>query len=209
MDRFSEQLVTKQSTGKDMFLRGLLVAAGILLVGAIIFFLTGLGAMMVAIVLSAAVIWGLVWLLQGTFTEYEYIVTNDDLDIDKITGKRKRKRLITLSLREAKQLEEYKPDTEIKADVTVMAHDETGVDLYCFVCGSKEYGDIAVVFNPDKRTLYNMIGGFSPAVRNKYAELYEKIAPKDTETENDDDDAESAEVTETVNDTPADTGTEE
>ncbi len=180
MDRFSEQLVTRQSTGKDMFLRGLLVAAAMLLVGALMFFLTVMmGALLIAIMLSACVIWGLVWLIQGTFTEYEYIVTNDDLDIDKIVGKRKRKRLITLSLREAKSIGEYVSGSEVPADVTVMAHDETGTDMYCFVCGTKEYGDVAVIFNPDGRTLYNMIGGFSPAVKTKYAELYEKLAPED------------------------------
>ena len=99
MDRFSEQLVAKQPTGKDMFLRGLYIAAAMLLIGAFVFFLGAFGMWIIVLALSAAVIWGLVWLLQGTSVEYEYIVTNDDLDIDKIIGRRKRKRLITVSLR--------------------------------------------------------------------------------------------------------------
>ena len=106
MDRFSEQLVTKQSTGKDMFLRGLYLAAALLLVAAFVFFLGAFGLWILVIALSAAVVWGLVWLIQGTFIEYEYIVTNDDLDIDKIIGKRKRKRLITVSLRSVKEIAE-------------------------------------------------------------------------------------------------------
>jgi hypothetical protein len=132
--------------------------------------------------------------LQGTFIEYEYIVTNDDLDIDKIIGRRKRKRLITLSLAGAKSISEYTSGSEIDAGVTVMAHDESGVDMYCFVCGSSDYGDVAVIFNPDRRTLFNMIGGFSPAVRTKYSELYEKVKP--AELPDEDSEAEDTDKTE-------------
>ena len=179
MDRFSEQLVTKQSTGKDMFLRGLLLAAAMLLVGAFVFFLGGFGLWILVIALSAAVIWGLVWIIQGTFVEYEYIVTNDDLDIDKIIGKRKRKRLITVSLRSVKEIAGYTPDKEITADVSVIAHDESGIDMYYVISETEKYGDLAVIFNPDKRNLYNMIGGFSPAVKSRYSELYRQVAPAD------------------------------
>ena len=200
MDRFSEQLISKRSTGKDMFIRGLYTAAAMLVVFLLVLFLGGYGMWLMMLVLAAAVIWGVVWLIQGTFIEYEYIVTNDDLDIDKIIGRRKRKRLITVNLREAKELAEYTPDSDIKADVTVMAHDETGEGLYYFVCGTKKYGDVAVVFNPDDRTLYNMIGGFSPSVKNKYKELYESITPAEEE----DDTEEAAEET-----APEDSGNEE
>lgn len=183
MDRFSEQLVTKQATGKDMFLRGLYIAAAMLLVGVFIFFLGAFGLWVFALVFSAAVVWALVWLLQGTSVEYEYIVTNDDLDIDKIIGRRKRKRLITVSLRTVKELSEYTAGTVVNADVSVIAHDETGTDMYYLICENEKYGDLAVIFNPDKRTLYNMIGGFSPAVRSKYSGLYEKVAPAEAENE--------------------------
>lgn len=181
MDRFSEQLVTKQSTGKDMFLRGLYLAAAILLVAAFVFFLGAFGLWILVLAMSAAVIWGFVWLIQGTFVEYEYIVTNDDLDIDKIIGKRKRKRLITVSLRSVKEISVYTADKVVNADVSVIAHDETGEGMYYIVSETEKYGDLAVIFNPDKRTLYNMIGGFSPAVRGKYNELYESVTPADAE----------------------------
>lgn len=185
MDRFSEQLVAKQPTGKDMFLRGLYIAAAMLLIGVFVFFLGAFGMWIIVLALSAAVIWGLVWLLQGTSVEYEYIVTNDDLDIDKIIGRRKRKRLITVSLRSVKELSEYTPDKVVSADVSVIAHDETGIGMYYVVCENEKYGDLAVVFNPDKRTLYNMIGGFSPAVRSKYSGLYEQVTPADAENAED------------------------
>ena len=182
MDRFSEQLITKRTTGRDVLLRVLIAVAALSLIAAIVFFIGFLG-WLVGLCLMAGVVWLVSWLFKGTFTEYEYIVTNDDLDIDKIIGRRKRKRLITVSLKEAKSLEEYKEGDEIEADITVMAHDETGDGMCCFVCGTKQYGDVAILFNPDERTLYNMIGGFSPSVRAKYSELYEKVKPADEESE--------------------------
>ena len=178
MDRFSEQLLSKQSTGKDTLIRVLYVAAAALLASAAIAAIPFIGPI-VPIAVIAGVIWALVWLMQGTFTEYEYIVTNDDLDIDKITGKRKRKRMVTVSLSKVKEISEYVSGSEIDADVTVMAHDETGVGMYYLICEIAEYGRVAVVFNPDKRTLYNMIGGFDPRVRNQYSELYSKVKPAD------------------------------
>lgn len=172
MDRFSEQLITKQSTGKDMFLRGLIVAAAILIFAVCTFFLWAF--IIMEVTLAGVLIWACVLIIKDTFTEYEYIVTNDDLDIDKIIGKRKRKRLVTVSLRSVKSIEPYKADDTITADVIVMGHDESGIDMYVLKCEHKSYGDLAVVFNPDARTLENMVGGFSPEIKAKYAELYIK-----------------------------------
>ncbi len=175
MDRFSEQLVKKIPTGRDMLIRGLYVAAAIVLLFLIVFFVAGFGLIIPAVALAAGVIWGLVWLLQGSSVEYEYIVTNDDLDIDKIIGRRKRKRLITVSLKSASSVEPYDSGKEIDSDVVVMAHDESGEDMYCLLSKSEKNGVVAVIFNPDDRTLYNMIGGFSPAVKNTYSKKYEKL----------------------------------
>ncbi len=177
MDRFSEQLIKKEATGKDMFIRGLDIAAALAIIAALIFAFAFIGIVSLAVI--AAVIWGLVWLLQGTSVEYEYIVTNDDLDIDKIIGRRKRKRLITVSLKTVTEIGEYKTDTALDSSVTVMAHDETGIDMWYLYADTQKYGKLALVFNPDSNTLYNMIGGFAPSVKNRYKELYEKVKPED------------------------------
>ena len=182
MDRFSEQLIKKEATGRDMFLRGLMIAAAMFLIIALVFAFVYIG--IVAVAAAAAVIWGLVWLLQGTSVEYEYIVTNDDLDIDKIVGKRKRKRLVTISLKTVTEIGEYRSDESLDSEVAVMAHDETGSDMWYLYADTAKYGKLALVFNPDGNTLCNMIGGFAPSVKNKYKELYEKVKPAE-DTEND------------------------
>lgn len=181
MDRFSEQLLKKESTGRDMFIRGLYIAAAIILLAGAAFLFLYVG--IVSLALAGGIIWGVMWLLQGTSIEYEYIVTNDDLDIDKIIGKRKRKRLVTVSLKTVQEIAEYRKDTTIDADVTVMAHDETGTDMWYLCADTDKYGKLAVIFNPDRNTLYNMIGGFSPAVRNRYSDLYKAVKPENKEEE--------------------------
>ena len=169
MDRFSEQITGKVPDGKDMFLRGLIIAGVILVVGVMVFvcMLTQLMAFMPCIALALGAAFLAKYLFEGTMTEYEYIVTNDDLDIDKIIGKRKRKRLITVDLKSVTEMGLY-TNNELKADVTVMAHDNTGEDLWYIVCNSQKYGVLAVLFNPDSRTRENMIGGFEPKLKAKF-----------------------------------------
>ena len=182
MDRFSEQLLQKRNTGRDTVIR-VLYCLGAAVLAAAAAAATPFVGLVLPIAVIAGIIWLLVWLLQGTMVEYEYIVTNDDLDIDKITGRRKRKRMVTVSLRGVKSLAEYTSGSVIDADVTVMAHDESGENMYCLICNITEYGDVAVIFNPNNRTLYNMIGGFSPKVKHEYEELYKRVTPAEEESE--------------------------
>lgn len=188
MDRFSEQLVRKATTTRDMIIRGLYLATAAALIFLDVFFIGGFVSIIMALVVVAAIIWGLVWILQGTSLEYEYAVTNDDLDIDKIIGRRKRKRLITVSLKTVTSVAPYASGEEIVSDVVVMAHDETGDDMYCLLCNNDKYGKVAVIFNPDGRTLYNMIGGFSSEVRSAHRELYDQLAAEYTEDDSDEGD---------------------
>lgn len=169
MDRFSEQITGKVPDGKDMFLRGLIIAGVLLIAGVMVFLcmLTQFMAFMPCIALLLGAIFLAKFLFEGTMTEYEYIVTNDDLDIDKIIGKRKRKRLVTVDLKSVTEMGLY-TNNELKADVTVMAHDNTGEDLWYIVCNSPKYGVLAVLFNPDARTRENMIGGFEPKLKAKF-----------------------------------------
>ena len=169
MDRFSEQITGKVPDGKDMFLRGLIIAGVLLIAGAMVFvcMLTQLMAFMPCVALVLGAIFLAKFLFEGTMTEYEYIVTNDDLDIDKIIGKRKRKRLVTVDLKSVTEMGLY-TNNELKADVTVMAHDNTGEDLWYIVCNSNKYGVLAVLFNPDGRTRENIIGGFEPKLKAKF-----------------------------------------
>lgn len=174
MDRFSEQLVERASDKKTMFLKGLVVAVLILV-------LVLLGYLMLVfqftialfcLVAGAGAIWLGVYIMQGLNTEYEYIVTNDDLDIDKISGKRKRKRLISVDLKSVDDFGPYLNETELNPDVTVLAEDGTGIDMWYVFIETESTGKIAIIFNPDERTRKNIIGGLEPVLRSKLSAKY-------------------------------------
>lgn len=96
-------------------------------------------------------LFGLVWLLTGMSYEYEYILTNDDLDIDKITGKRKRKRLITLKMNTVEEFGIYDGSNGTNADATVIASDGTNINAYYLIAKHKTHGRTMLIFSPDAR----------------------------------------------------------
>lgn len=87
-DFYTEQLVKKQTTMKDIFLKALLVAVAIASVFTIFIFPVG-------ILIPVIVITAVVFLIRRLNVEYEYLYVNGDLDIDKIMNKSKRKRIFS------------------------------------------------------------------------------------------------------------------
>ncbi len=96
------------------------------------------------------------WLLTGMNIEYEYCITNGDIDIDKITARRKRERVVSVSLRKLETVGRYEPEKwkERGVDrVVVAAPSEKEEGLYCFSYRSKKRGHTLVVFQPNERLL--------------------------------------------------------
>ena len=96
-DSYSEYMVKKKKTGKDIFFR----------VGAIVLalFLTYilLGVFVSSVILEPFALvgilglwYGVYWVFAYTNVEYEYIVTNGEIDVDKIIAKRKRQRMLSI-----------------------------------------------------------------------------------------------------------------
>lgn len=168
-DRYAEQLIGKLPDRADYLKRGL-IAAGELLVLAVLALLSlwaGYAILLFTLTAAAGSLWLAKYLWDGTNTEYEYIVTNDDLDVDKITGKRKRRRMITVNLKTVTELAPCLNETDVPADVTVVAHDGTGEDLWYLLARTEKYGDLMILFNPNGTVRENLIGGFEPVLRAK------------------------------------------
>lgn len=100
MDTYSEQLVTRASTGADKA-KKILISVGSILIATLLMWLSIVFAAYTLILLVFGVLGLGVYLVSNMDVEYEYIITNDEMDIDKIIGRRKRKRLITIDLRSA------------------------------------------------------------------------------------------------------------
>ena len=99
MDTFLEKLVTRKKTLTDYLILAGTVIVGILLIMAAltIQILVQLG---LSLLLAAGIIFLGYRIITSRNIEYEYIVTNGDLDIDIIVAKRKRKRIFSANCKE-------------------------------------------------------------------------------------------------------------
>jgi len=93
-DVYKEQMVKQVPTTKDKMLQ-----AGAIALGLLILFLAMTFAPQFFLFAVAAVGFGVYYLFGMLSREYEYILTNGDLDVDCIYGKSRRKRLFTGELK--------------------------------------------------------------------------------------------------------------
>lgn len=150
MDNYSEQLVTKVRTTADTVKLVLTVLLSALIAAAAVFFAL-VTRFTLLILLGVAVFFFGFWLVSGMGIEYEYIITNTELDIDKIIGKRKRKRMITIDLT---RTEDFAPinGTSPDCDVTVRASTGLEKNIHYLLAEHKDYGKVKLIFNPNQKT---------------------------------------------------------
>ena len=180
MDHYNEQMVQKHTEPKDILLRALIAAGTVLLVvlsvfAALLFGFTPLILVAVGVVYLAYI------LFSNTFVEYEYIVTNNDLDIDRISGKRKRKRLITVKLNTVAQWGEYTGNEGSGVSATVMASDASGYDAWYIIADHSKYGKTMVIFTPSKKTISNINFGVPHGAKKKLDFKLDEESEEETE----------------------------
>lgn len=153
MDVFVEQIVKKEVSGKDWALR-ILVGIGMGVLSAVSLFVFLLLSPLLGLMLFFAVMWGGYMLITGTDCEYEYIVTNGEIDIDKIVAKRKRVRLITAKVSSFEDFGEYKnaPDTE-SGVTTVSAPGTDGGETYYADFKHPSAGNVRLIFSPSEKVI--------------------------------------------------------
>lgn len=166
MDTFVEQLVKKKkSAGQIVTIAGILLATAILVVASLLLFRI-LGAFSTLIIVG--VFYGAWYLLTAQNIEYEYSVTNGDIDIDRITAQRKRTRIVSVSGRKIESAGKYHPEKWAgrQIDRTVMAAPSDHEDnLYYFTYHSKKRGHTLVVFQPDDRVKQSVYDGLPKLVQ--------------------------------------------
>lgn len=151
MDTFSEQLVPKISTGADKAKKILISLAAILL-ASVLMWLAIVYRVYSLIILVLLILYGGVWLVSNMNVEYEYIITNNEMDIDKIIGRRKRKRMITLDLSAAEDFAPYSSEIDVNADATVHATSGGEKNAHYLVAQHGSYGKVMLIFNPNEKT---------------------------------------------------------
>ena len=168
MDIFYECLVKKARTVKDNFLTALIIFGAVVLIAALWVVQLFIFSPLLIILIG----YGAYFLVTSFKTEYEYILTNGELDIDKIIAQRKRKRLVTLDCKTLTEMgriggSDFSSDryqTKILAGTGLMEN------AYYAVFDHKTMGCCLLIFNPDDRILSGMLSSMPAVLRTKLSE---------------------------------------
>lgn len=164
MDNCTEQLVVKRRSNSDNA-KAMGIIAGMALIAAVCLFFAFQG-LIILLLVAAGALFGGFWLLKGIGIEYEYIVTNNELDIDKISGKRKRTRMITVDLSQSEDFYAYH-DKDGVYDTTVYATNGLETDAYCLIVHHSDYGKVNIIFNPNECTREAIAREFPITLRSR------------------------------------------
>lgn len=149
-DFYSEQLVSKRAGGSDTA-KKILIGVLTALVAAFFFLII---IFPLSLLIVGLIFYGGYYLMTGIDTEYEYILTNGDLDIDKITGKRKRKRLLSTKIGDFTSFGKLEEAPEAADKVTtVLVTDGTNEGAYYADFKHQSAGNVRLIFTPDEKTM--------------------------------------------------------
>lgn len=133
-DVFKEQLVKVKQSGKTTVKKALLIIAAVI----IGFLALLLGGAFLGPIVIVALVFGTSYLVKSMNLEYEYILTNNELDIDKIMNKERRKRCFTIDINEIDIManinnDMYKAQLD-RAEKTInVSSNEEGKDIYAII----------------------------------------------------------------------------
>ena len=183
MDVFIEELVKKRKEGKDYAILAILILVGLVLsvclllgvlFGAMIFGQWGQIAGSVGMVLVAAV-WYAVYLINNSRSiEYEYIVINNNLDIDKVMAKKRRTKVIELDIKDASIMacidDDENNDAYKIADKSVKVLDLSAKNpnLYTYFIDYTADGNRQIVLFQPTSKMVESLWKFNPRAVKKY-----------------------------------------
>ncbi len=150
MDNFAEYMVKKRPDSRDNAKRAGIIALAVVLCAASVFlvFVTHIPFILL---ITCAIIYGAYFLITGTSVEYEYAVTNGEMDVDKIIARRKRVHLITVS---TAKFDAYGEMTDAVPDdpdrTIVLCSDNTGEGEFYADLETEEYGATRIIFTPNE-----------------------------------------------------------
>ena len=168
MDTFFEQIVEIRKTGADW-----LKLAGIWLLALIVIFLLvnflfPTMFMSIAILLCIGAVYGAIWLSKRLSVEYEYIVTNGTLDVDKITARSSRRRELSCELSGVERVEKFNPAAFPVGNFKkqVIACDANDPNAYFMVINEEGKGSRLLVFAPDERIRGSIVKSIPKFIAN-------------------------------------------
>lgn len=146
MDTFNEQIVKMRKSAGAIALQVLIWFAAIVIF-AVVYYLGFLGSLFP--IAAIGLFWGALKLTQKFNIEYEYILTNGDLDIDKIVNQSDRKRILTIKCAEIEAVGKYKEGMQLHGKKFVCCN--PGEDNYYLIAREKDEGTVCLVFAPSEK----------------------------------------------------------
>lgn len=187
VDTFVEQIIAKRKGGREYAIIFGSVFGVLVVLTLIFLFVPFLQFLFLFLVLGAG--YGLWWLITSQNVEYEYSVTNGDIDIDQIVAQRKRKRVVSVS---GAKIETFAPYSAAEHaarhyDRTVMAASSPLAEgLWCFTYRSKKNGHTLVVFQPERRVLMALRSGLSKLIQLDLDKKLKQMAPQEPDAGDED-----------------------
>lgn len=151
MDTYLEQLVKIKLDGKAKWLILAILAVDLLLTAGLILLALLIHPILVLVILGV-VGFGTFKLLSMLSVEFEYIITNGDLDIDKITAKSTRKRMQSIKLAKVEKYGKYtgQPAPGSVSNTYFFCNRDSENAVY-FIAPEKGKGNMMVVLDLDER----------------------------------------------------------
>lgn len=163
MDIYSETLVTKKYSKSEKAKIKKYLAASII-VPTLLILVVPYAAwaiklpilMWVSLIICGAFLIYVYLTLKKMLCEYEYIITNDNLDFDVIINKKKRERLISIDIRTIEEIDRYDESKFIGSNFDEIIHaerDSDGHDNFYLIVSHPKRKRVQVIFTPDQKML--------------------------------------------------------
>jgi len=158
-DVFIEYMVKQQKTIKTAILK-ILIAVGTIIFALAMFALVFSQVLWVfsflAVILAVASFFGAYFLVTSLNLEFEYSITNGEMDVDKIIAQRKRQRLMSIKWRNVEGFGKYKPSEHIgksRAQKIFACDSPKSDDLWYCITRVPQKGQVLLVFNANEKML--------------------------------------------------------
>lgn len=159
MDVYFEHLVSMKKDSKSMGMLVIIWGITLLISAAAVFFLWVY--LPLCIILVGVAVYGAVQLSKKLNGEYEYIFTNGEIDIDIITAKSDRRRIITFNADSIERVERYNSlnplSTREKFDRVGMYCNKDDDFAYSLVIKHKTEGKVCVTMDIPKKMQEKML----------------------------------------------------
>ncbi len=158
MDAYLEQIVKRRKTPKDFLIKVAMIMSifAVLALGVVVGILVNYYFIIIGFFLSLFEIYLCWYVVTGRNIEYEYTVTNNNLQIDKIMNKSRRKEMLSIDIKKIEGIEKLGEGrlNENRCDkVMWLGTYEDDESQYRFVVQTNRYGKVMVVFAPNKKIL--------------------------------------------------------